>query len=440
MKNHKKLEQQIIRKILIINVHSSKNAGDYALLVQTIHYLEKAFGKVNFTIMANWPNEKRLTELNYKVIGSPWWEIKAWDKDKKPRFQIISFLFSILFLFMYKLDRQNLFKKFIPQNWVHIYNEFSKADLVVAVSGNQLFTSGRTGWPLSVVGFPIYIARILKKKTIVFPQSIGPLKSCFDKHLVKFLYQNVDQLFIRDLVSFELVSKINIYKSNPYFMHDVAFTYPPEEIQVAKKILTSYGFNEEQKNLGLTVISSMPSYLSKDVIRNYYRNIAYMITSLVDVHDFEVFMFCQVYGPTEDENDFLGIEKIKDILPAGICNKLHIINMDLTPSQLKACYGLMDLFVASRLHSGIFSLGMRVPTLFVGYLHKTLGILKALEMAEQNINLEEVTSELLLKKITQLWDNRSAISKKIESQMLSIEKELETLPEKIHQVIFNHEN
>jgi colanic acid/amylovoran biosynthesis protein len=440
MKKQKHLKKQIIYQILIVNVHSSKNAGDYALLLQTIYYLEKAFGKTKFSIMANWPKEKRLSELDHKIIGSPWWEIRVWDKNKKPRFQIASFLFSLFFLFAYKLDRLNLFRGLIPKKWVYIFNEFSKTDLVVAVAGNQLFTSGRKGWPLTVVGLPIFLAKLFKKKTIIFPQSIGPLKYKFDKKLVRFLYQNVDQLFVRDLVSLKLVRDLTIYKSNPCFMHDVAFTFPAVEAQIAKKVLASYGYREEQKTIGLTILSSMPSYLPSDVMQNYYQCFADMITSLVDRLGYSVFVFCQVYGPTDDENDFIGIETVRRLLPDSIIETLHIINKELHPSLLKACYGLMDVFIASRLHSGIFSLGMRVPTLFVGYLHKTFGVLKALQMTDQIVDLEEVTEELLLHKVSNLWENRSAISERINSQMLSIEKDLDVLPERIQKVIDNYEN
>jgi colanic acid/amylovoran biosynthesis protein len=440
MKKHKEHEQPTINNILIVNVHSSKNAGDYALLVQTIQYLEKAFGNINLTIMANWPNENRLLDLNHKVIGSPWWVIKVWDKNKKPRYQVISYLYGIISLFMYKFDMFKLHQKIISQNWCQIFHEYTNTDLVVAVSGNQLFSSGRFGWPLPVVGLPIYMAKFFKKRTIVFPQSIGPLKSNFDRHLVRFLYNNVDLLFIRDRESQKLVSDLKIQKSKPRFMHDVAFTFSPDDINAAKNILVPRGYNEYNNNIGITIISSMPSYLSSQTMQNYYRSFADMITTLIEDQGFDIFLFCQVYGPTDDENDFIGIEQVTNLLPDHINDHLHLIAMELSPAQLKACYGLMDLFIASRLHSGIFSLGMRVPTLFVGYLHKTLGVLKSINMVELNIDLGDVSSEILVRKVIDLWKNKSTIVKNIHLQLKSIETDLDAFPNEIRQAVLNREN
>ncbi len=46
MKKPKRLNQNSIKNILIVNVHSSQNAGDYALLIQTIYYLKETFGNM----------------------------------------------------------------------------------------------------------------------------------------------------------------------------------------------------------------------------------------------------------------------------------------------------------------------------------------------------------------------------------------------------------
>lgn len=440
MNNFKGPGHYTIRNVLIVNVHSSQNAGDYALLVQTIHYLEKAFGNVTINILANWPNETPLMALNKKVIGSPWWVIKVWDKNKKPRYQVISYLFGIILLVLYKFDIFNMCQKIIPHNWYHIFQEFKNTDLIVAVSGNQLFSSGRYGWPLPVVGLPIYLGRFFRKKVIVFPQSIGPLESNFDRRLVRFLYDNVEKVFIRDLESLELVRDLNIQKSRPTFMHDVAFTFPPADVNIAKPILGSMGYDDSKKNIGITIISSMPSYLSSQTMLNYYSSFAEMIKTLVSEQGFDIFMFCQVYGPTDDENDFIGIDQVTKLLPEHIKDQLHISRMKLTPAQLKACYGLMDMFIASRLHSGIFSLGMRIPTLFVGYLHKTSGVLKSIDMAEQNIDLGEISSELLLEKVANMWKNKNSLAKSIHFHMDSVEKDLGVFPNEIRQAVFDYEN
>ncbi len=192
----KKKPTDRIRNILIVNVHSASNAGDYALLYQTINYLKQSLGDLKINILSNWPNELLLQELANSVIGSPWWVTGIWNKKKRPRFQVLSFFISFLYLLLYKL---RVFKQSLPKNWLQIFDAFTNADLVVAVSGNQLFSSGRLGWPLPVIAYPIYLAKTFRKPAIIFPQSVGPLRTSTERHIVRYVYNNVEKLFIRDI-------------------------------------------------------------------------------------------------------------------------------------------------------------------------------------------------------------------------------------------------
>ena len=435
MKTSKRSVEKTIKNILIVNVHSSQNAGDYALLIQTIHYLKETFGDIKISVMANWPNESALEYACDKVIAAPWWLIGVWDKNKKPRFQVLSLVVSFLYLFLYRADIFSIWKKFLPESWRKVFDAYIKTDLVVAVSGNQLFSSGRLGWPLPVLGYPIFLGLCFNKQIIIFPQSIGPLKTKVERLIVKLLYDRVDKLFVRDLESMRLVEKLKIKNSLPEFMHDVAFTLLPTSESLARKRLINAGFIESKDNIGITVISSMSSYLSSEIIQNYYQSLARTIERLVNQPNFEIFLFCQVFGPHKDENDAIAIERVIKEIKEPVSNKIHIINEKIHPSELKACYGLMDAFIASRLHSGIFALGMNVPTLFIGYLYKTMGVLKAINLDEFQIDLKDVTENNIHQKFMNLWTEKSSIRKKIRDEISTIEKELGNLPSEIGKVI-----
>lgn len=421
-------------KILIVNVHSSENAGDYALLLQTISYLQQAFGNVAIKILANWPDEPALRESGLEVIPSPWWAIKVWDKTRRPRRQVRSLCAGLFYLILFKSDFLRLIRKIIPENWRKIFQAYLETDLVVAVSGNQLFSSGRYAWPLPAVGFPIYLAFTFRKKTLVFPQSIGPFASRSEEQLVRYLYNRVTKLYIRDATSLELTRTLKIEKSKPSFMYDLAFTFPPGAPSSARSILDEFGYQETGRNIGMTIISNMPSYLSSQKMNHYYLSLAGMISHLVEAGNFDVTMFCQVSGPTEDEDDRIGIQKVLDQLSSDACEHVHVVNKPLTPFELKACYGLMDFFIASRLHSGIFSMAMGVPTLFIGYLHKTEGMLKLMGMEKYFIDLSDVTEEALLEKTGQMWQNRAMIKKQIQAEMQTIEKTLGKFPREIEEI------
>jgi len=441
MNKNKTSNPKKVQNILIVNVHSAKNAGDYALLKQTIFYLEKAFMDINITIMTNWPKESALSQLGKKIIASPWWIVKVWDNKIKPRYQVLALFTGFLRLLLFRIDKWKCLSWLITKEWWNLFSIYKNTDLVVAVSGNQLFSSGRFGWPLLVVGFPIYMARFFKKKIIVFPQSVGPLTSKFDRNYVRFLYNNVDKLYIRDQESLDLICRLNIKKSNPSFMHDVAFTFPPGNCNSTKKNFHKEIFNPSLKKLGMTVIASMPSYLDAENMQRYYLCIAKTIDSLINLHDFHVFLFCQVIGPTDDENDNFGIKQVLELLPFNEQDRVHIINQELYPSELKACYGYMDVFLASRLHSGIFSLSMGVPTLFIGYLYKTIGVLRAMELEKYYVDLENISIHDMTTQITNMWNEKEEIKYKIMEKTKVIEEELACFPKQLIADLYNyHEN
>ncbi len=100
----------------------------------------------------------------------------------------------------------------------------------------------------------------------------------------------------------------------------------------------------------------------------------------------------------------------------------------------------MDVFIASRLHSGIFALGMRIPTLFVGYLHKTKGVLEAIGLNDYNIDLANVTASNLIEKIQQIWENRDQLKEQIEIKMIQVENDLSEFPAEIRKAFQFYDN
>lgn len=430
-----------ILKVLIVSVHSSKNAGDFALLAQTIYFLRKALGNIEISVVANWPEEPEWARLDVEIIASPWWILRIWDKSIKPRFQVFSFMKSFFFLFLYKLKICWKFKKIVPKEWITLYEKISSSDLMVAVSGNQIFSSGKFGWPLPVVSLPIFLGKVFRKTIVVFPQSIGPLKTKFEKMLVRYLYSNLEKVYIRDTKSMELVKKLGLTGSKPSFMFDPAFTFPPISKTQAIKILTTLGFDTTRKNIGITVISNMPSYLADEVITLYYQSLAETITKLVEDNDAHIYMFSQVRGPTDDEDDRKGIARVLNLIPEN-CRTRGVTQIEdlLSPEELKACYGQMDLFIASRLHSGIFSMSMGVPTLFIGYLHKTLGMLISLGMEKYYLDINYLSTSSILNYFYDMWGNRSEIIKEIDMTMVMVVDTLNTFPYELTEVFLESKN
>lgn len=421
------------KNVLLVNFHSAKNAGDLALLEQSIMYLKQAFRSPRITVLSNWPNEIELKTLDAEILPSIWSIVGVGDQTRKPLLQVIAFLEGFTYLFTWLLRARTKSTNSCRFSWEQVFSTLRNSDLVIAVPGNQMFSSSRKPWPLPTSIYPLWLAKVFHRKVIILPQSIGPFRTSFEKSLVASVYNKADKVFIRDEISLELAKSMKISDSKPEIFPDLAFSYPSEKKQEAISLLEKHGWKPGQKNIGLTVIAPMPSYLNSQMMTEYYQTLSTAIGDMVE-SGLHFYIFNQVTGPSKDENDGLASDHLIQSFHGPVSNHIHQINDILSPSLLKASYGLMDAFIASRLHSGIFSISMNIPTLFIGYLHKTKGILGPLGLEHLFLDINSLTINDITTKVHYLLDNTSELTSSLTTINRDIANKLDSLPGKLQEI------
>ncbi len=150
-------------------------------------------------------------------------------------------------------------------------------------------------------------------------------------------------------------------------------------------------------------------------MHQYYRVIAGVLEKMINNLGVDVSVY-QVSGQHPlGKNDRNGAQKVLELMPGRLRHRTTaVVDEQLSPALLKACYGKMNLFLATRLHSGIFSLGMHVPTVFVGYLTKTRGVLTSLDLADWCVPIDGLTEDDLWAVINQAWNDRYVRRKKLQ--------------------------
>lgn len=390
-------------KILLILVHSTQNAGDLALLQVSVHQLRRHFKNCIITISANYPDEVWYKEKGYKVISSPI-SLIGKSTNAPPWLQLTNFILSFVITMLYFLNLRFL----IPKSWNLLLDEYKSSDLVVAVPGNQLFSTGRFGWPFPVTIYSVFLAHFFRKPIYVLPQSIGPFRRWWEKILVRYAYSKANLVFLRDQASLEVAQKIGLSMDKVFYAPDPAFALEPCQKEEAIKILSDFGWTSENPSLGVTIIAPQGHFLDPNSLENYYSVLAATLVRISLKWDLQIVFFVQVTGPTEIENDRIPTSQIYNKIRSQV--KAIYVDKALRPEILKACYGEMDIFLASRLHSGIFSISMGVPTVFIGYLSKTIGFLKSIEMDKYGIKLDDLNEDVLLKIFEEVWTLRNEIS------------------------------
>ena len=97
---------------------------------------------------------------------------------------------------------------------------------------------------------------------------------------------------------------------------------------------------------------------------------------MVQKYGVRIYFFPQVTGPTQQEDDRFAASKVAEMMK-GVEESIVTIEEPLSSEMLKGLYGLMDIFLATRMHSGIFASSMGTPTLFIGYLTKIQGMVES---------------------------------------------------------------
>lgn len=395
--------------ILIINFHSSHNAGDAALLQAGIEQLRSSFNEPHIIVSANYPEEPYIHSLNVQVVPS-FGALIGLNRG--------SLLFQIIFAFagIVLAGIGALFpqicesKKFIPEGWRNLLSAYRKANLVIGCPGNQFFTMGRFGWPFIVSAINVFLAYLFRRPVYIMPQSLGPLKRAWERRLLKWLYTRARIVFVRETMSLQVARDLGLPHHKVVYAPDLAFGFLSVDRDAALALLKCLGFNRNTPSVGVTVITKMTRSLDEKSLTSYYSIMAQALSQMIEKYGVKIFFFPQVTGPTLHEDDRVAARLVLDQLK-NVKQHAVLVNDPLSPTMLRSLYSFMDIFVATRMHSGIFALSMGVPTLFVGYLPKIQGILESLGLQEWLVKLDEIDNAHLWEKIEALWLQRHELKK-----------------------------
>jgi len=377
------------------------NAGDLGLLITAREFLLRVFPSCEITVSANWPDEPAYRENDFSVVPSPW-SLSGLNTNASTFQKILKFILTSIKL--YRTDSKFVFD---DPDVNRLRAAHREADIIVSVAGNQFYSSGRFGWPFPVSILGVLLAERYKKPLAVLPQSIGPLKRWWERMLLRRAYSNARRVFLRDEKSLDLAEELGLPKGKVSYAPDLALGLQPADPASALDVLLKAGVDLARPKLGVTLISKMNRSFNSQAIQNYYEVLKISLANFARENSIQLIFFDQVTGPSPVENDSIPTARMVDRLQRDGIDAIHV-NKRLPPDLLKACYGHIHIFLATRLHSGIYAMGMTVPTLFIGYLTKTQGLVRSLKIEDNFIELSDLHEASARAKLENLWENRTA--------------------------------
>ena len=411
-------------RILIINLHSLHNAGDAALAITAIRLLEEAFPGCEKTLSANDPSSFKFRN---KTVGSIPGFSKHLNRSGKLKWHIPTLLILPLFSLICSLQFRFFGKAFLfltPKKHQKMIRAYFEADLVISAAGNFLYSSGCFGLAFFLSILSMCIAILAKKPLYLFPQSIGPIRRPWEKFLIRWTLSKARIIMLRESQSLSAPQDMGFEHPRMHVLPDLAFAFNGAPRSLAKEWLHKQGIDVDNNHplLGITVINFKRMQRQFQQQKRYEHAISEMIRHFLHQNGGKVILFAHVTGSPYVADDRVPARSIiSDLTEFG--DNVVLIEESPPPALLKTAYGFMDIFVGTRMHSNIFALSERVPTLAISYFHKTEGLMEMLGLEDWMIDIHGVTDELLKKKLQRLWENRQILKAALETKIPHLKEE-----------------
>lgn len=397
--------------ILLINVHSSCNAGDAALTLTAIQQLRENLPQSRLTVAMDDPDS---TLRGVRVIESLFhWVLDA-DRDKRLHWRIGNLLLlipaSILPVLTFRLFGRAVFI-LTPAPLRRLIQSYLEADLVVSKPGGFLYSSG-LGLTMLITVYTFLLAVWAGKPLYVFPQSIGPLARRWERILLRWVLSKPRIVVVREADSLQQLRTWGITPPRCSWLPDVAFSFAGAPPALAEEWLASHGLRRDTALLGLSAIDWGAQNPRFGLQATYEAACADMARSFIRQSNGKVVVFAHSWGPSASQDDRIVARRIAAQL-SDFSGSVLLVDWPVAPDLLKAIYGQMDVFVATRTHAAIFALSAGVPTLIIGYQHKAWGIARMLNLESWVIDIQQIGSQVLIDRLAALWAERDAVRNRI---------------------------
>jgi len=259
------------------------------------------------------------------------------------------------------------------------------------------------------------LSRLLNKKYLLLPQTIGPFKNSWVKKRAKKSIEKASLVLARDNQSYEYVKKYTRQK-NILESIDVAF-YLPFEKQEFSKNLIHVGLNISGLlwNGGYTRNNQFELTCDyKKLIQNIIDY--FLLNPKIQIHLIPHVVMSNSHVENDYEVSLNLIEKYKN-------DRLTLAPFFLTPIMAKNYISGLGFFIGSRMHSTIAAFSSGVPVYPLAYSRKFNGLfLKTLNYRYMG-DLVNEEREQIMEQIKDAFYNRKQLQKTIDDRLMTIVKQ-----------------
>lgn len=412
-------------RILLVNLHSSWNAGDDVLTRVALRQLKDQFPQASFTLAMNDPGSYQGEEETV-ISFTAWVKPIGGSLSSRWRWQAFPAMLgqSLLALIIYRLTSHLWFFS-LSSEQRNLLEAYFQADMIISSAGNFLYTSGKVGFPFLLSLYSILYGWLAGKALYTLPQTLGPFQRRRERFLTKMMLSKMRLVLLRDPISAKVWRGWNVRGPHWDILPDLAFAFNAEKgKKEAKKLLEEYGIQDGDCHpcLGVTLIHWGAQNHQFSQQNRYENAVAAAIRAFLTSYGGRVVIFSQVHGPTLAEDDRVPARRVLAQL-GDLENWVVLIERWVPSYVLKTAYGQMDLFLGTRLHSNIFALAEGVPVVAIGYQYKTRGTLQMLGLEQWTLDIEQVSIDTLIHLLHEAWAERKQTRLHIQAMLPELQKQ-----------------
>lgn len=321
-------------RVLISGYYGFGNAGDELILSSLLNSLRKLDSALEIVVLSSAP---KLTAAKYKV------------------------------------------KSINRRNPCALLKELKKTDLLIS-GGGGLIQDITSFWNSIYYLGIIFLGEILKKKTFLYAQGVGPLRNRFLQRLTAFVFRRMDVLTVRDEYS-------------KRFLEGLGVSHPSLEV-TADPVFSLDSPNESSPDLSANL--RRVAFVLRQVTPKRERILAAAVEEISKNFYPEIFLI-----PFQVKEDLPAAERMRQLTG----NRVSIFSWR-NPEELLDFFSSLDLIVSMRLHGLVLGILKRKIVIGLSDDPKIINLLGDFGFpCVSEAELKE-KKENLLKYISQTWQER----------------------------------
>ncbi len=392
-------------KIFLIGWFGAGNIGDEAILLSELHFLREQIQDVEFYILSF--NPERTQSLTADIP-----QVK-------------------------KVLRMGSKRDVVRSELVEILKTFRKVDVVI-IGGGGLFQDIYNHYPTPFFTAMAILARLHRKRLILYCLGIGPLSTFIAKKFCKFAANLAEMISVRDPESKELLKKLGVTRE-VCLSADPVFLLEPVWNEKVERIMNTLNLSQSQPIIAVCPHDLLPwDENSRGILANILDSMVRERAAQIVFLPLGIYKNRWIHTETSDTVDIAASKRLAALMNEKSC----MITEELSPQEFLAALQHVDLVISMRFHGLVMGLTANVPVIALTFRQeaKLHNMMKRVRQNESLFEVGNLEQKAFLERIEYILSHHETIKIQLVQLVSSLKEEAEKCNKVLGKTLMNIPN